>query len=196
VSGLRRPKAHSFPSQLRNHNRRTAWLKSLHASSLLPDVVILEEVETPDCLPDLEKAAIAHYRSMGFDLVNGTDGGEGTCGRTVSTETRARISEAQSRRVRTPEERKRMAEGQKRRAPFSVEHLANIRASQKLRRSNESPEDRNVQREATISANRARVWTDESRKKLSDTLKRLGQRPPVYRGRRETKEQLYGHLPW
>ena len=183
ASGLTRPRAHLFPSQLRRHNRRVAWLKSLLAAGLRPEIVVLEEVTNAESLPELEKLAISHYRAMGFDLVNGTEGGEGCLGRRLSVEAKRKIAEAQRGRVRTPEELLRVSAGQKNRASFSAEHRAHLGEAQQRRRAAETAEDRRGMIAGIAASNRARVWTDESRKRLSEAMKRIGHKPPVYRGK-------------
>jgi hypothetical protein len=144
--------------------------------NLRPNIVVLEEVTNAESLPELEKLAIAHYRSMGFDLVNGTDGGEGCLGRCLTDDAKRRVGEAQKNRVRSDVERKNISEAQKKRFEngLSDEHRQRLSNGQKKR----APETRLSAAHATASANSTRVWTIESRRKLSETKKRLGQRPP------------------
>lgn len=57
-------------------NYRANWIRSLTAQGLKPIVEIIAQV--PDIQwPQWEIDYIAAFRSMGCDLVNGTDGGEG-----------------------------------------------------------------------------------------------------------------------
>ncbi len=182
ASGMTRPKAHLFPSQLLRHNRRTAWIKSLAAENLAPEIVVLGEAANAESLPELEKLAIAHYREMGFDLVNGTDGGEGTLGRKLSPEAKAKISAAQKGRKRSPEtlEKQRISAVARFAAnPVTEEQLEKMRAGLQSR----SPEERLAHSKsmsrATAASNRTRVWTVEARARLSEAKKASGQKPPV-----------------
>jgi hypothetical protein len=175
-SGMIRPRGHTYPSQLRQHNRRVAWLKALVHENLRPEIVVLEEAENAESLEPLEKQAIAHYREMGFDLVNGTDGGEGVSGRTVSEETRAKIRAARLGRTYSEETRARMAEAQRARFARGIpqEHRDSLSAAQKKR----DPSTRRNAAKALAESNRKRTWTEESRERLSQSLKRIGHRPP------------------
>lgn len=83
-----------------NRTHRERWIVSLLNAGTTP---VMETIDsgTGGGYQDAEKRAIAHYRSLGFDLVNGTDGGDGTPG----WGTPERRSEAVKRgyRNRTPE---------------------------------------------------------------------------------------------
>jgi len=85
------------------HNYRTHWLSSLKAQNLVPNAVILQEFTEPEILCDAEIFWIAYFRKMGCPLTNLTDGGEGTMGRKVSIETRAKIGSSNKGKVRSPE---------------------------------------------------------------------------------------------
>jgi hypothetical protein len=176
ASGMVRPKAHCFPSQLRHHNRRVAWIKSLLAADVKPEIAVLEEVENAESLPELEKLAIQHYRSMGFDLVNGTDGGEGTLGRKLSAEARAKISAARKGWCPSDDTRRRMSEGQKHRAPFSEEHLSHLTDAQRLRRDTTNVSEETKRKIAAW--NIGRKMSDEAKAKMSAANKARAAKPP------------------
>ena len=187
MSGLKRPKGHFYPSQLRGHNKRVNWIKSLQAKGLRPEIVILEEVVNAETLPTLEKLAIAHYRSMGFDLVNGTDGGEGCPGRTLSVEARQKIAKAMSSRTISDATRLQMSQGQRERYekfPETKEHIAKRMVGLLSRSPEKIQEDHLKAAQATTEYNLKHEWTEASRKRLSDTKKRLGQRPPIFKGKK------------
>lgn len=69
-------------------NHRADWIRSLLAQGLKPELEILAQVPELDW-QRWEIDYIAAFRSMGFDLVNGTDGGEGISN--PSKEMRAKI---------------------------------------------------------------------------------------------------------
>lgn len=56
------------------------WVNSLITKGVVPDIEILEELEDPKKLNELEKFYIAYFKSLGCNLCNHTDGGEGMCG--------------------------------------------------------------------------------------------------------------------
>jgi len=84
------------------------WVKSLRSLGLKPVVEILEIVESNE-REDAEKAWIIGFRQAGADLVNLTDGGEGTWGWHPSPEARIKMSIATTRRMASLEARARVA---------------------------------------------------------------------------------------
>lgn len=98
----------------RIRNRRANWVRSLKRIGLSP---VFSVIDTASIIswPDKEVYWIAHYRSLGFDLTNSSDGGFGILNPTQDV--RRRISEAQKKRFEsmTSEERaaivKRMRDG-------------------------------------------------------------------------------------
>jgi len=126
TNGLARPRGHTAPSKLRPRTRKNNWLKSLLSKGLRPDIVVLEELSGPEGLDDLEKLAIAHYRSIGFELYNSTEGGEGSFGRTQGAEERVKKSEALRGRKQTAEHRKKVSAARKGMI-FSASHVASLR---------------------------------------------------------------------
>ena len=78
------------------------WEKSLKNAGVKKQVVIFQEFpELAACSKDEVNAAlkmiepgwIAHFKKMGFDLTNMTDGGEGAVGRVKSEQERRKISQ-------------------------------------------------------------------------------------------------------
>ena len=86
---------------------------------------------------------IAQLRADGFRLVNLTDGGEGVAGKTVSPETRAKLSAANKGKPLSLECRKRMSEsrlGKKKSAIHAKNLWESIKASFDRRGTKASPE--------------------------------------------------------
>jgi group I intron endonuclease len=65
------------------------WVQSIGPENI--EMAILEIVPTKDA-PAVEKVYIQHMRAWGFDLVNGTDGGEGASGYKHTPQTKLRLS--------------------------------------------------------------------------------------------------------
>lgn len=59
-----------------NKNHRTNWIASLKSQGLRPTLEVIAKVSWENW-PFWERSYIRLYRCLGFDLVNGTDGGEG-----------------------------------------------------------------------------------------------------------------------
>lgn len=78
-TGLKRPGQHTLPSVLKveGHLPKARWARQLLAVGLKPEVEVLERHETAEALADAERHFIAYFRSIGCNLTNLTDGGEG-----------------------------------------------------------------------------------------------------------------------
>lgn len=148
--GMKRPRQHLKPciyNKGKGHVYK--WIKLLISQNLRPFIVILEECSL-DELNATEKFYISYLRSIGCDLTNHTDGGEGMRGFLHSEETRkhlskmrigkksgphsqetiAKIAEGNRGKVIPEEQRARMAAAKrgKKRKPFSPEHKAKLAA--------------------------------------------------------------------
>lgn len=155
---------------------RTNWVRSLTKQGLRPALEIIAEV------PELEwqfwECSYIHlYRSLGFDLVNGTAGGDG--GFNPSAEVREKMSEAA--KSRSPEVRAKMSEAMRGKR-HSEETRAKISESHRgLRHSSETCEkiaatrrgkSRSVETRAKISAfQRGKRLSPETRAKISTASK-------------------------
>ena len=130
-------------------------------------VQILREWDSEDEAFEHEKLLISQYRSMGYPLVNLTDGGEGASGLQHSEEFRARMSEARKGKIFTPETRTKLSEAHKGKSP-SPETRARMSEARKGRKGrSHTPETR-----AKISeALKGKSITPEARAKMSETRK-------------------------
>lgn len=93
TKGLKRPHEHKNEYSLKHSSHKNNWIKSLFAKNLMYGIVVLEEGINADQLDTREIHWIAHYKSTGAFLTNGTDGGEGALGREVSEQTRKLMGE-------------------------------------------------------------------------------------------------------
>ncbi len=78
--GVGRFKEHLRPSSLDNNLPKDNWIKKLKQLGMTPEFLVLECFDTPDVLFEQENFYIIYYRSLGCDLLNMTDGGDGTRG--------------------------------------------------------------------------------------------------------------------
>ena len=112
---------HLEPKSLTKVTKKNNWIKSLQSQGLQPFIHILDEVKT-EHWQEAERYWIHSLREAGFDLTNGTDGGDGgaitdpeakerrrlkVIGRKASAETRRKQSEAIGAEARSPEGRAR-----------------------------------------------------------------------------------------
>lgn len=109
----------------RRSNRRANWIKAVLKAGLKPEIELLDEADD-GCA--VEQAMIGIARSLGCNLVNGTDGGEGVPGRKHSAETKAKIGagnrgKSKSGWKQSPEARAKISAGNKGK-PKSAEHRA------------------------------------------------------------------------
>ena len=79
-------------SAKREKNHRAAWINAVVATGSKPEMVIFDQVVGDGCAAEITMIGIA--KALGCRLVNATRGGEGTLGRIVSAETRAKVSRA------------------------------------------------------------------------------------------------------
>lgn len=100
---------HLKKSTLSRKNHRTTWILSLLKLGLKPIMQVLrDDIQIEEHLNAEEISTIAFCREAGFDLVNGTDGGEGGLGykHTEATKEKLRILGAKSLGRRLSEESK------------------------------------------------------------------------------------------
>lgn len=140
---------------------RSTWLRTLLAKGLRPTLAVIDRGLGPGWV-EAEQMWIKHYREAGAQLVNATDGGEGTLGYVPSQETREKMRAHMKNRPPapspTPETRAKMAESQRQR--FEWEQANGISRKGKKR----SPEAAaNISRALT-----GRKLSEEHRKKLSE----------------------------
>lgn len=91
-------------------DHRGAWIRSLLAQGLRPELQILMEIPR-DGWQEIEKRFIQVFRAVGMNLVNSTDGGDG--GRNPSPETRAKMRLAKIGKTLSSEIRAKMSASQK-----------------------------------------------------------------------------------
>lgn len=109
----------------RSRNHRTNWIKTLLQVGKKPALVILEELPHDADWQDSERRWIAHARSNGWRLTNGTDGGDGLMnppeevrekiratwvGRKHSPETLAKYSEMRKGKLHSDEWKQNMSQ--------------------------------------------------------------------------------------
>jgi len=135
---------HIRDAETGKRNHRTCWVKSLLQEGITPLMTIIDETNNENWV-QCEMEWIAYYRAIGCDLVNGTDGGDGSRGYVPSEETRRKLAEKgrhhseESRqkislknkgKKRSDETRRKMSEYGKNR---SDEHLRKLSESGKKR---------------------------------------------------------------
>lgn len=138
----RRLRAH-FTEKGRTFKR--AWLKSLVARGVRPEMVILEVVPPDGDWREAERFWIESLRALGLPLTNGNGGGHGS---DPTPETREKMSAARRRWQHTPESIEKGAA--KRRGRPLPAHV--VEAAAKLRRQGLTPEQH-----ARITDGRKRV---------------------------------------
>lgn len=84
------------------------WVRSVLHQNRRPVLEVIDEVPETEW-PAWEVAYIDFFREQGFDLVNGTNGGEGAAGTTHSEETRAKLRVFHTGLKASPETRANMS---------------------------------------------------------------------------------------
>ncbi len=137
---------HLNPSGRKEGNPKSEWVRGLHEMGLQPIIGLVETILSSKG-DERERDWIGHFRTLGCDLLNQTNGGRK--GTTYSAETRAKLKEllkkrgpvsdeikarisagtrGKKRRPRSPEikEKIRQALTGRKRPPFSAEWKANM----------------------------------------------------------------------
>lgn len=103
----KRFKAHISPGQLRRYrSKKNSWIKSMLASGNCPRMSILSVVDESEANQE-EIRIIALMKDCGFNLTNGTDGGDG--GAITDPAAKARFVEKMTGRKASDETRKLMS---------------------------------------------------------------------------------------
>ena len=114
TKGMSRPIAHGRPWILRtNRTHRTNWINKLASTGVRFGIVVLEYC-TEETISDRERAWIAWARQIGWNLTNHTDGGEGVPGYRFKEEQKKRIGEVHKGKTISPETRSRISKGKSR----------------------------------------------------------------------------------
>jgi len=118
---------HYKPSRLIDKTHKNNWLNKLLNEGKYVKVSIVEQLEDENLLNEAEKKWIKHYKDLGCDLTNGTEGGDGgkmspesiekmkskKIGVKLSKEHKQKISEGNKGRVVTEETRTKLSEARK-----------------------------------------------------------------------------------
>lgn len=101
---------HIYDSK-RHKNRRANWIKSLAKKGLEPIIELIETVSSGEDWAEREKYWIKWYRGNGCNLLNMTDGGEGSAGYVYTEEVRKRIGDASRGKKRSLDAIEKSARG-------------------------------------------------------------------------------------
>jgi len=118
---------HYKPSRLIDKTHKNNWLNKLLNKGKYVKVNIVEQLDDENLLNEAEKKWIKHYKDLGCDLTNGTEGGDGgkmspesiekmkskKTGVKLSEEHKQKISEGNKGRVVTEETRTKLSEARK-----------------------------------------------------------------------------------
>lgn len=126
------------------HTRKINWIRKHGVENIRTSLI--QRCESVEEMKAVEIHWIAEYRRQGFDLKNGTNGGDGTVGMIFTEDQRKKWSEVQMKRFQSEEARAAQSTAMKKRF--------------------EDP----AQRKAVSDAQHI-LWTDEAREKHSQTLK-------------------------
>lgn len=91
---------HIYEARKGQQNHRCNWIRSVDSKI---QIDLVEEVQGDGAAEEI--ALIAGLRAMGVKLVNGTDGGQGTVGRPMKPETKAKVIAANKAKRLSPEHR-------------------------------------------------------------------------------------------
>jgi len=142
-------------------NHRCNWIRSIMTKGSWPAIFLIGEVEGNGCKEEI--AWIKYFRDEGINLVNETNGGEGTFGRIyiVSAKTRKKLSESHkgkpngcSGTYRSEESKRKMSESKKGQIPWNIGKHHSEETKKKL-----------------SEANKGKIVSEEIRRKISKSTK-------------------------
>ncbi len=102
TKGLRRVKEHGQPWRLKLHDRCAKWLRHLVKHGFVYEHTVLQYSDSENLDTD-ERWWITYGKLSKWPLTNLTEGGEGSAGRKLSKETRAKISRSLTGKKASPE---------------------------------------------------------------------------------------------
>lgn len=149
-----RLRAHMNRSVGQKHIPSAAWIVGLLAAGKEPKLAILEVVPEGACWKETEKRWVAHYRSVGANLLNATCGGGGTEGWSPPLEVREKLSAAAKAQFSDPA--RRAAASGYAKAQWQDEAFRKAKSAH-ARATGRDPEFKRRQREVKLS-----LWQDEA----------------------------------
>lgn len=110
ATGLKRPRVHKSRSRDPSNKTHVAnWIRELTALGLDYEIVVLEYLPNNTAFREAEPRWIAKLRAEGYDLTNGTAGGDGIWGHRHSVETRKKMSVTRKGRVFSEEHKQALS---------------------------------------------------------------------------------------
>lgn len=183
------------------YKRSVHWNSIVNKHGFKAEILALWETEKQAL--GHEKFLISTFRSMGFDLCNMTEGGDGVTSESWTPEMRARLSKSKLGRKASDETRRKMSASATGR-PMSKEaiektaafHRGRKRGEETLRKMSEALKGKNVGLikskewlEKLAQANRGKKRSDESRAKMSAAAKGKKKKPQTEAHRMKISEK-------
>ena len=156
-------------------SKKDSWIFDLLKKRQKPDVIILSLHRSKKALDRKERYWIRHLTNLGFDLLNGTDGGTGGV---QTEEVRRKMSTVQKKHFSNPANRKKLSEAHKERYRRNPEHrVINSNAKKKYF---EDPKNRKKQSDRI-----KKTYEDGSLGRLHSDIQKQKWKDPEYRKKHE-----------
>jgi len=167
VATLRnRLSGHLFEARHGWSGYRSNWIRTMLAVGEVPAICLLEEVDGNGY--ECEVAWIKKYRQKGAGLTNMTDGGEGTVGRIVSEETRAKLRAIRKLQPSPMKGKHHTLEARKHYSDACKKHPNNFKGKH---HSEDTKAKLRIARALQPSPMKGKHLSLETRKRIGDTLK-------------------------
>lgn len=160
-----RIRKHHNQSKLIKPNHKNNWIKSLLNKGLRAKVIVIEECYNEEDLNDAEIKWIKHYKNLGYNLTNGTEGGDGG---KLSPESIAKMAASKKGKKLSEEHKAKISKANMGHKPYNFgplteEHKAKISKANKGKFVSEET------REKLSKANKGKFVSDETRIKQKNS---------------------------
>ncbi len=98
TTGMRRAQQHKTKTSLIPKSHKNNWIKLLLSQNKMYGIKVIEECESKEILNEREIYWIKFYKESGHNLVNSTEGGEGSVGFKFNEDSKQQMSESAKKR--------------------------------------------------------------------------------------------------
>lgn len=160
----KRIRNHYKPSNLKQKTHKNNWLVFLLKNNLRVVVSIIEICEDDNRLNECEKKWISYFKSIGYDLTNGTDGGDGG---KMSDESIKKMIKKKTGKKMSEETKLKISKAHKGHKPYRPNYKHSEETKVKIGKSNKGKYVSEETRKKLSIINKGRKFSEETIKRMS-----------------------------